>query len=575
MPLSREDELIFENSDLLAGLDPESETWEVIVKYHGDVSAVAAAIVAQVEILSENYAIITLEQDKIPSLELFTEIEHVEIPKYIRFAQLALRDALGRACVSFVQSDPGFELKGNGVIVAVADSGIDYTHPDFRNPDGSSRILFFWDQAAMGTPSPPEGFQYGVEYTKADLDAALLNRIPFMIIPELDYIGHGTAVAGVAAGNGTASGGQNVGAAPEAGIIGVRLGRNGERSFVRNTELMRALKYIIDKAQMLNMPVSINISYGTNNGSHDGRSLFETYIDDMCAKWKTSVIVAAGNEGAGGHHYEGRLTPYSEQIIDFHTSGGLMEFFIDFWENFGDSFFLELVLPNGNSTGEISHVTPTRSMRFGNVAVYAQYSQPTHYSEDQDIFFQVMAITGTLPEGQWRLRVRSGDVITGVFSVWLPVTEAVTVGTGFNSPAPEMTITIPATAERVISVGGYDYRINAVAPFSGRGFTRNGAVKPDLTAPAVDILAPRRGGGYDAFSGTSIAAPFVAGAAALMMEWGIVRGNDRFLYGQRLKAFLKSGAARLAGVQYPSPEWGYGSLCLRQTMDELVKYQAL
>ncbi|MDR0999481.1 MAG: S8 family serine peptidase [Clostridiales bacterium] len=572
MPLNREDELLFENSELVAGLDSESDKWEVIVKYHGDIRMVAAAIVAQVEILSENYAIITLEADKIESLELYTEIEHVELPKYIRFT---LRDAIWRACIGFAQSDADFELKGSGVVVAVADSGIDYTHPDFRNPDGSSRIIFFWDQAAIGEPKPPSGFQYGVEYTKAELDAALLNNIPFMVIPELDYIGHGTAVAGVAAGNGAASGGQNIGAAPEASIIGVRLGRNGERSFVRNTELMRAIKYIIDKSQKLNMPVSINISYGANNGSHDGQSLFETYIDDMCAKWKTSIVVAAGNEGTGGHHYQGQLTSRSAQIVDFHTSGGLKEFFIDFWEDFGDDFFLELMLPNGSSTGEISYVTPTRSMRFGNVAVYAQYSQPTHYTENQDIFFQIMAITGVLPQGQWRLRVRSGTVVTGRFNVWLPVTEAVTVGTGFNTPSPESTITIPATAARVISVGGYDYRINAIAPFSGRGFTRKGDIKPDLVAPAVDILAPRRGGGYDTFSGTSIAAPFVTGAAALMMEWGIIRNNDRFLYGERLKAFLKSGATRLANVQYPSPEWGYGSLCLRQTMEELVKYQTL
>jgi len=160
--------------------------------------------------------------------------------------------------------------------------------------------------------------------------------------------------------------------------------------------------------------------------------------------------------------------------------------------------------------------------------------------------------------------------VDGRFDIWLPTVEEAGMGTAFTRPSPETTLTLPSTARYVISVGGYNGTINAAAQFSGRGFTRNNDYeKPDLVAPAVGIVSARPGGGYDSFTGTSMAAPFVAGAAALMMQWGIVLGNDPFLYGQRVKAFLKKGARRNAGMAYPNPIWGYGALCLKDAMDYL------
>ncbi|MDR1914859.1 MAG: S8 family serine peptidase [Clostridiales bacterium] len=572
MSVSYEDEALLEDSELGAGFNIEDNTWEVIVKYNGDLRDIAAELGADVEILSENYAIITLSANRVTDLNNFSQIEHIEKPKNLKFSTLS--DAISRSCVSTVQSSLGFNLTGRGVLVAIADSGVDYTHPDFRNEDGGSRIMFFWDQAAFGQSSPPEGFKYGVEYTNEQLNNALKNRQPFSVIPELDFLGHGTAVAGVAAGNGRGAV-ANIGVAPESSLIVARLGRNGERSFVRNTELMRALKYFVDKAKSLNMPLVINMSFGTNNGSHDGQSLFETFIDETASQWKTNIIAATGNEGGASHHYFGTILENGITNVVFHTSAGLQSFYITFWQNFVDEFYLSLVLPSGASTGEISYVSPIRSMRFGNIAVYAEYSQPSHYNENQEIFFQIKAINGVLPSGQWIINVRAGKIVEGKFDIWLPVTEEITTGTGFNAPDPLSTITLPATSFRVISVGGYDYRINAIAAFSGKGYTRTGMIKPDLVAPAVNITAAKRNGGYDTYSGTSIAAPFVTGSVALMMQWGIVDGNDPFLYGQRVKAFLKMGAARAIGREFPNESWGYGALCLSNTMNEMVRYQTL
>ncbi|MDR1541630.1 MAG: S8 family serine peptidase [Clostridiales bacterium] len=564
---SYDDDLLFAGSELNAGFDESDGTWEVIVKYNGDLAAVEDALGVRAEILSENYAIITLDASKMDELAYYPEIEHIEKPKNLIFS---LRDSISRACIGIAHSDLSYHLTGKGVVVAIADSGIDYTHPDFRNPDGTSRILFIWDQTGSG--KPPQGFSYGIEYNDSDLNKALKHYQPFSVIPEMDYIGHGTAVAGVAAGNGRASGGVNVGAAPEASLIAVRLGRHGERSFVRNTELMRAIKYCIDKAQSLGMPISLNISYGTNNGSHDGNSLFETYIDEMAQKWKTSIIAASGNEGSAGHHYASALGSFESKDVDFYTTDGLRSFYITFWQNFTDEFFLELILPNGRATGEILYSDQDRNIRLGDIAVRAFYGQPSHYNENQEIYFQVEAIKGYLPHGLWRIRIRSEQVVEGAFDIWLPVTEEVTSGTAFTLPDTSTTLTLPSSAQRVVTVGGYDYRYGSLADFSGRGFTRTGGIKPDLVAPSVNILAPKTGGGYDSYTGTSIAAPFVTGAVALMMQWGIVQGNDPFLYGQRVKAFLKSGTQKSPGIEYPSPAWGYGTLCLKNSLDHLAAY---
>ncbi len=558
----------FQGSELESGYNEKNNTWEVIVKYHGDIIKIEKDINAEVEFLGDDYAIITIPADKIPLLYDYTEIEHIEKPKNLSFT---LVQGLSRSCIPLVQSPEVYNLRGKGVLVAIIDSGIDYTHKDFRNEDGTSRILYFWDQTGNG--KPPEGFKNGVEYTKQDLDNALLNENPFLIIPDLDFIGHGTAVAGVAAGNGRASGGINVGVAPESSIIAVRLGERGLKSFTRSTELMRALKYVIDKAQSINMPIAVNISYGTNNGSHDGNSLFETYINSVSMRWKTNICIATGNEGVAYHHFETKLKPYDFTVVEFFTSAGLQNFYITFWKNFVDSFTVELVLPNGKKTGEISYLDTKRVIKLDNVYIFVSYGQPTHYNDNQQIFFQIQTSTGYLSEGLWKINIRTGQIVDGNIEIWLPTVEQVTDDTAFSVPALDNTLTIPSTAEYAISVGGYDQRLNIFANFSGRGFTVGIVyIKPDIVAPAVNILTTAKGGGYDNFTGTSIAAPFVTGSCALMMQWGIVNKNDPFLYGQRIKAFLKLGATREENFEYPNTKWGYGALCLKNTMDYLKSF---
>ena len=523
---------------------------EVIVKYNGELDVLARELGAGVEVLGDAYAILTLPQENIQKLYNYREIEYIELPKNLSLLQ---SEHLHAPCITPVHSGV-YDLRGEGVLVAIIDSGIDYRHEEFLDGDGKSRILYFWDQLGVG--EPPDGFSHGAEYSAEQLtDGAKLLG---------DYVGHGTAVAGIAAGRS--------GAAPEAGIIAVKLGEKGRQFFARTTEIMRALKYVTDKAAELNMPLVINLSFGTNDGSHSGSSLFETYIDAVSRRWKTVIVAAMGNEGAGKHHYAGKIEKGETDEVIFSAGGGFSSMYLLFWSNFADTFELELVASDGNSSGKIRPRDGSRQIVLSGIDVTITYDPPSFYNQNQEVHILMSKKEGKIPESLWKLLVTGREVTDGTFHIWLPTVEEVGAATAFLKPDPHNTLTLPATAEYVISVGGYNSKIGSAADFSGQGFTVGSVyVKPDIVAPAVGISSAKMGGGMDAFSGTSMAAPFVTGATALMMQWGIVRGNDPFLYGQRVKAYLQKTAKRAKGIEYPNATWGYGSLCLQAAMDALIE----
>lgn len=543
-------------------------TVELVIKYHGDLAAIAAGLDATAEQLDQNFAILTLPAKNFPKLFQDVRIEYFELPKTMTYL---LQNELSISFITSVQRPNNYGLRGKGVLVGIIDSGIDYLHPDFRNPDGSSRILYLWDQTQTGTP--PQGFRKGNLFRKEALDQSLLSNVTYENALTLDMVGHGTAVSGIAAGNGRSSEGREVGVAPEAQLLVVKLAAAAHTDFARSTDIMRGVKFLVDTAVAMEMPLVINISYGTNEGAHDGSSLLERYLDSMSERWKTVICVAAGNEGSAGHHFYGQVKQSETMRIEFTIGEGVRSLYLSFWKNFADTMRVELIAPSGRSTGEISAQQSVTSVVLDRTQVSVLYGQPNHYRSSQEIYFALRSTEDMLTQGTWTLKVVGELVIDGEINIWMPMTDAVTRKTSFLSPNPENTVTLPATAERVITVGGYHALLNTIADFSGRGkpYGMFGQ-KPDLVAPAVDVLTTKAGGGYDAFSGTSVAAPFVTGAAALMMEWGIVQGHDPFLYGQRVKAFLCRNATRRRPGKYPDSEWGYGALNLCDTMDDLVQH---
>lgn len=547
--------------NILARLDEEivsdDQVIEVIIKYNGNIFGVATEVDAEAEILSSSYAIFTMPVGSIEKLYDYDEVEYFELPKNVTFV---LQQNLDACSIASVQDAPPFFLTGIGILVGIIDSGIDYTHPDFRNADGSTRIFTIWDQTIDG--NPPPGFLHGSVYSKEDIDEALLSDDPLSIVPSTDDEGHGTAVSGIAAGNGSSSDGKEKGAAPESNLAIVKLGTNPNNPFTRDTQIMRGLKFLYDFAEEMQMPISINISYGTSDGSHNGDTLFERFIDSIASRWISVISIANGNEGSAGHHYRGQVEQGQSDKAQISVAG-ISQFNMTLWKNFADTILFELISPSGKSSGTISSERNVIRVVIDNVEVSVIYSQPNHYNGTEEVYFLFRGVDGTPIQGLWTLNYTGLDIVDGNFNIWLPTVEQIGRETSFLRPCAENSITLPATSRNPISVGGYDSSIYTGADFSGRGLPYDTFwQKPDLVAPAVNILTTKAGGGYDTYSGTSMAAPFVTGSAALMMEWGHTEGNDPFLYGQRVKAFLCCMAKRDLPIDYPNSVWGYGVLDL-------------
>lgn len=542
------------SGNLNVGYNPEEKSWDVIVKHSGDISGLSQVGI-QVEPMLNEYAILKVPESVIDRLSQLPQIEYVEKPKRLFFA---INQAKAASCVNLVQQGNSI-LTGRGVLVAIIDSGIDYFHDDFRNNDGTTRIVKLWDQTLDRV------------FTAEEINAALATGSRAearKLVPTVDITGHGTAVASIAAGNGRENRGQYRGIAFESPLIVVKLGVPQEDGFPRTTELMRAANFAVKEAVDMQMPLAINLSFGNTYGSHDGTSLLETFLDELSNYGKTVIVVGTGNEGVSGGHISGVLTMASPQDIELSVGGYQQSFSIQLWKSYADLFDISIITPSGEIIGPISSRLGPQTINYGNNRILLYYGKPGPYSVAQEIYLDFLPMNTYIDSGIWTFRLTPRQIVEGKYDLWLPTASVLSQSTRFLRATPETTLTIPSTAAKVISVGAYDDTYQSYADFSGRGFTRRtNQVKPDLAAPGVGIVAAKAGGGYEAVTGTSFATPLVTGSSALLMQWGIVDGRDPFLFGEKIKAYLIRGARPLPGItQYPNPQLGYGALCVSDSI---------
>lgn len=613
------------SASLNTGFNEADKTWELIVKYNNSPSFLSYVNSRQIQtdLLLSGYAILTIPESEIPALTRQPFLEFVEQPKRLFFAD---RAGLSASCIPANRifynalpdvSEPPFTLTGKGVLIGIIDSGIDFTNPDFRNPDGSTRIRALYDIQQNRIFSREDINLYlQSEAFEAVNNPNLQNEaspesVTISLSRAIDFSGHGTAVAGIAASNGASSRGyfesaaqgnggtyENslAGVAPEAELLVVKLGQDIPDSFPRTTQLMKAVNWTVLTATEMGMPISINISIGNTYGPHDGSSLLETFLDAAAEVGRTSICVGSGNEGADQGHTSitfgqnetgTKYIPLS--IGDYET--GLT---IQLWKNYSSDCSVSLIAPDG-TVYPIVETFPTltgtflrpaasldRSLTISTTGetILVYIGTPVPYSINQELYFDFIPKAEYLTRGIWQFRIEK--IVSNPLSLnlYLPVGLARSLETRFVDPDTSNTITIPSTASRVITVGAYDPYTDLVPDFSGRGYILEQLVtdreatgtstffqtrvKPDLVAPGVNIVSNDLLGGYSTFTGTSFAAPFVTGGAALLMEWGIVRGNDRYMYGQKIKATLQRLARQLeAYPSVPNEVSGYGALCLQ------------
>ena len=573
-----------QTESLNVGYSAETRSWELIVKYHGSLDRLREQNIV-VEELIAGYAILTVPEALVDTVSDTPEIEYVEKPKRFYYGQTF---PAGTSCFPPVTMRTPF-LNGRGVLLAVLDSGITWDLEVFRKTDGSTRIRYLWDQTVSEETGDvrygkmPDGFSLGTEYTAEEINAALqmhaLDR--YRRIPSRDLSGHGTAVAGIAAGK--SADGLYTGAAPEAELIVVKLGLPGnsggvEEGFPRTTEILRGVTYALRKARQLNMPLVINLSFGNSYGSHDGSSLLERFLDNASEIGKTVICVGSGNEGATRGHFAGNITRDSR--VELAVGNYERNLNIQLWKNYSDVFRIRLQAPGGEEAELSTNIQGGKyTLELEQTRILVYLGEPLPYAVAQEIYLDMIPAEGSyINAGIWTIRLEPVVTMTGQYYLYLPAGNGRGDSTGFYRSTPQVTLTVPSTAAKVITVGAYDPVYDTYADFSGRGYadsTRTigvaaaGLTKPDLVAPGVNIQAPDVYGTFTPTTGTSFATPIVSGAAALLMEWGIVRGNDPFLYGEKIKAYLRKGARPLRGeMEYPNDRVGYGRLCVADSLPQ-------
>lgn len=547
-----------QSKTLNVGYDPGSRRWELIVRYSGTPTIPDSISFFP---LSGGYAIISIPENEIDSFSTLPEIEYIEKPKNL---VLSLLEARSASCITPTQNPP-LSLSGRGVLIGIIDSGIDIFHPDFQNSDGSTRIWELWDQTIPDTENV--NFPLGKIFTRNDINEAL--RTNNRSFPSRDLSGHGTHVAGIAAGNGRASRGLQKGVAPESELLIVKLGNVFPESFPRTTELMLGMEYCVKKSIELNRPLALNISFGNSFGSHDGTSLLETYINNLSNLGRTTIAIGSGNEGNKGRHTSGILSSDRASQIEFAVADNETSLSLQIWKNYVDTFQIRLIAPSGESTVLMRNTPDPDQDVLDSTRILWLFGSPSPYSVAQEIYLELLPLSENnyVQSGIWKLQLIPVDIVDGTYNMWLSSGTSLNPSTQFLVPSPFTTLTIPSTAFAPITVAAYDSNTDSPASFSGQGFTGLSLKKPDIAAPGVDILSTAPGGGYTRNTGTSMATPFVTGSAALLMEYGIINKRDPYLYGQKIKAYLQKGARHLAvEPNYPSTSIGWGVLCLKDSI---------
>lgn len=541
---------------------------------------------------SREYAVIYLPLSEVLPITL-GKYEYYSIPKLYTLLDTSSMEASG---ILPVFSQPALANQGEGVLIGFIDTGIDYQNPLFRNPDGTTRIAGIWDQTLpenqeelpLGVQDPSGllgSISYGTAFRPEQINQALKSEDPLSLVPSQDELGHGTFLAGIAAGGETSSG-DFIGAAPKAsiGVVKLKPAKQYLRDFYlirpdapayQENDIMMGIKYLQLLSQETSMPLVICISLGTNWGSHQGSSPLSSALETASRYTGTVNVIAAGNETGLSHHYSHYLPDRQEwEDVEIRVASGERGFVAELWSDVAELYTIGFISPSGETVsripltlGQDSRVT----FLLEKTVLTLSYLPAESGSGRQLIFFRFQDPA----PGIWRVRVYNTLYLRGQYHMWLPVQGFASPETIFLKPDPDTTITCPGNTALPITVGAYDHRDGSIYLHSSRGFAIDGQIKPDLAAPGVEVFGPSSqllpdGAPYlTRRTGTSVAAAHTAGAAASLLSWGIVEGNDPAMNSASVRGYLVRGADRSPAYTYPNREFGYGTLNLYQSFLQL------
>lgn len=515
--------------------------------------------------INVNYSVAYMNIQNLPQNIIQTYAYSI-FPKCYGLMDINSLEASG---VSKIQSIPTLNLKGQGVLIGLIDTGIDYNHEAFKNADGTSRIISIWDQT-IPSEEKPDGFYYGTEYTQEQINVAINSADPYSIVPSIDSNGHGTFLAGIAAGtpNETAN---FSGVVPNAAIVVVKLKQ--AKKFLRDfffipmdadcyqeIDIMFGVKYLLGIARKLARPISMCIGLGTSQGSHDSRSSLSNYLSSVADQVGVGVSIAAGNEGSSGAHYSGLVDmDLGYDTVELKVGPENAGFSMELWGDSPNLFSIDVLSPTGEYISRIpARLKETREITFifEITKLFVDYEIVESRTGDELILIRFQNPT----EGIWRFRVYSTINFEPEFHMWLPIKNFLSEGTSFVQPDNKYTLTSPGNSMIPVITTAYNYENDSLYIDASKGYTRENIINPTYATPGVNIMGPALESGYTTKSGTSISAAFSTGVVAMFLEWGIILGNKTTFDTLQIKNFLIRGAKRDPALTYPNQDWGYGIL---------------
>lgn len=476
-----------------------------------------------------------------------------------------------------VEYNTNYNLLGQCTLVGIVDTGIDYQHPAFRNADGSTRIVSLWDQTDQSGASPKD-FTFGTEYSKQQINAALLSNNTLSLVPTVDTIGHGTAIASIISGSIDTKNSFS-GIVPYSELVVVKLKeakKNLRNVFLipedevcfQESDVILGIRYLVEEAKKMERPLVICIALGTSQGIHDGQGIMSQYLANLLLLSGVNVSIAAGDEGNRGRHYFGSIdsAPYSTEF-QLNIGNEDKKLSMEIWPNIPGRPAIQIISPDRMITYKIEpSFNECIKFAFGQGLVWVN-----NIVFEEETGLQLILIRFDQAEpGLWTFRLDSTENQPFYFNSWLPSGNLISDYTYFINASPDTTITNPGNSINTLTTSAYNQIDGTILDQSGRGYTSNGMVKPDIAAPGYQIPCALPQNRYGTMSGTGAAAAQAAGGIAMVMEWTLCKGNFTTLTGKQINRMIARGAKRSSSYLYPNNVWGYGQLDIDGLISRLI-----
>ncbi|HHT88317.1 MAG TPA: S8 family peptidase [Clostridiales bacterium] len=547
---------------------------DLIIEYNGNTSVFEQFPDSTVQIINIQLAFVHVPVSFITQ-DIVYRMGYSVLPTCFGIISESSLEASG---VFQLRNIPIFNLRGQGILIGIIDTGVDYTNPIFQYADNTTRIVSIWDQTIV-SDNPPTGMEYGTEYTREQINEALQNDNPLSVVPSTDDIGHGTMLAGISGGNEVAeSGFMGVASDAEFAVVKLKPAKQFLKDFFyipdnavcfQETDIFLGVQYLYDLSIRLGRPMVICIALGSSQGAHDGLGTLSTYISNISTTPQIGVVVAAGNEGNNRRHYSGRINPtIGYDTVELNVGENEPGFSMELWGSAPDIYSIDILSPSGEYIPRIvagRNEHRVISFIFEATIIYVDYQMVESQSGEQLILIRF----DNPSQGIWRFNVYERGGLNLGFNIWLPMEGFISENTYFIRSDPYTTLLTLGNAVFPLTVTAYNDADDSLYLDSSRGFTRINRIKPEIAAPGVNVTGPTLDGSFAPYTGTSVSAAHVTGIAALIYEWGIVRGNLPLMSTVELKNLIIRGAKRDINLIYPNRDWGYGILDVFNVFDAL------